>query len=100
MANGLTHIIIDVNGYCTDITSNDTLVFFPITPCRVADTRNSTGPLGGPPLFGSTVVSVANTRAFSIPSASLVLIRGEPFSAQADGVVRRDWATVRANHAR
>ena len=28
--------------------------FFPVTPCRVVDTRNANGPFGGPPITGNT----------------------------------------------
>ena len=38
--------------------------FIPVTPCRVADTRNTTGPFGGPMLAGNA------TRNFTIPSSS------------------------------
>src|ERR1700681_2108515 len=31
--------------------------FFPLTPCRVIDTRNPTGPQGGPALAANTVRS-------------------------------------------
>ena len=35
-----TNVVLDINGYFT--TSNgSTLAFYPLTPCRVADTRNS-----------------------------------------------------------
>ena len=37
--------------------------FTPVTPCRVADTRNPTGPFGGPMLTGGTA------RVFAIPSS-------------------------------
>jgi len=43
-----TDLIIDVNGYFVSDTTQ--LQFYPITPCRVLDTRNATGPLGGPEL--------------------------------------------------
>ena len=46
-----TNVVLDINGYFT--TSNgSTLAFYPLSPCRVADTRNSNGPLGGPYLTG------------------------------------------------
>ena len=51
-AGGSTHIIVDVNGYFS--TDSDGLVYFPLTPCRVADTRNPTGPFGGPALIGGS----------------------------------------------
>ncbi|MBV8551273.1 MAG: choice-of-anchor D domain-containing protein [Acidobacteriaceae bacterium] len=40
------------------------LLFVPITPCRVADTRNPTGPFGGPKLGGGA------SRDFAIPKSS------------------------------
>ena len=40
-----SNVILDINGYFIPADSN-TLAFYPLTPCRVADTRNATGPLG------------------------------------------------------
>ena len=40
------------------------LRFVPVTPCRVADTRNATGPFGGP------ILGAAVSRDFNIPSSS------------------------------
>jgi hypothetical protein len=40
------------------------LRFVPVTPCRVADTRNVTGPFGGPNL------SMGGTRDFMIPNSA------------------------------
>ncbi|HMC60193.1 MAG TPA: BACON domain-containing protein, partial [Candidatus Solibacter sp.] len=45
-----THLIIDINGYFVPAVGAQNLAFYPVTPCRVADTRNATGPLGGPTL--------------------------------------------------
>jgi hypothetical protein len=46
-----TNVVLDINGYFT--TGNgSTLAFYPVPPCRVADTRNAPGPLGGPYLVG------------------------------------------------
>jgi hypothetical protein len=49
------------------------LRFVPITPCRVADTRNAIGPFGGPAIAGGT------SRDFVIPSSAC----GVPSTAQA-----------------
>ena len=51
-----SHVILDINGYfTTPAAAPSGLVFYPVTPCRVMDTRNPTGPLGGPILAaGST----------------------------------------------
>ena len=44
-----TNVIVDVNGYFAPV-SGTTLAFYPLTPCRVADTRYSSYPEGlGPP---------------------------------------------------
>ena len=48
-------------------------LFVPITPCRIADTRNANGPFGGP------ILAAGSTRDFIIPSSSC----GIPSTAQA-----------------
>jgi uncharacterized repeat protein (TIGR01451 family) len=50
------------------------LSFVPVTPCRIADTRNPAGPFGGPFLQGQ-----AAARAFAIPGSNC----GIPNNAQA-----------------
>ena len=50
------------------------LSFVPVTPCRIADTRNPAGPFGGPFLQGQ-----AAARAFAIPNSNC----GIPNTAQA-----------------
>ncbi|HEY2017387.1 MAG TPA: hypothetical protein VGH38_27970, partial [Bryobacteraceae bacterium] len=57
-----TDLVIDINGYFTP-PGNHTLQFYPLTPCRVLDTRNSVGTFGGPFLAGAT------RRAFPIASS-------------------------------
>jgi hypothetical protein len=51
-----SHVIVDINGYFTTPASAPSgLVFYPVTPCRIMDTRGPVGPLGGPILAtGST----------------------------------------------
>ncbi|HLI62620.1 MAG TPA: choice-of-anchor D domain-containing protein [Terriglobales bacterium] len=49
-ATDTTDVVIDINGYFTTGNSS-ALAFFPLTPCRVVDTRNPNGPLGGPILL-------------------------------------------------
>jgi uncharacterized repeat protein (TIGR03803 family) len=44
-----TNVILDINGYFAPV-SGSTLEFYPLPPCRVADTRDPTKPSGlGPP---------------------------------------------------
>lgn len=47
-----TDVVLDINGYFAPASSS-TLAFYPLPPCRVADTRNPDGPLGGPSLIGN-----------------------------------------------
>jgi uncharacterized repeat protein (TIGR01451 family) len=68
-----TDVILDTNGYFLDTTGPTALQFYPLTPCRVADTRNPVGPLGGPILAGGS------SRSFPILSSSC----GIPAAAQA-----------------
>ncbi|MGA3054009.1 MAG: choice-of-anchor tandem repeat GloVer-containing protein [Candidatus Korobacteraceae bacterium] len=60
-----TNVILDIDGYFAPV-SGSTLAFYPLTPCRVADTRYSTYPqgLGPPSLTGG------EPRAFPILSAT------------------------------
>jgi YVTN family beta-propeller protein len=46
-ASNTTHVVLDIDGYF-EAPSGQTLQFYPLTPCRVLDTRNPNGPLGGP----------------------------------------------------
>jgi len=60
-----TQFILDIDGYFVPAgTSSSGLAFFPLTPCRIADTRNAAGPLGGPSLTGGVA------RSFPIQSSS------------------------------
>jgi hypothetical protein len=68
-----THVILDIDGYYVPAGMDSALAFYPVTPCRVADTRNSSGPLGGPYLKGGS------SRAFSMQASPC----GLPPNAQA-----------------
>ena len=71
-SSNATHLVLDINGYFVAASDPTALAFFPVTPCRIADTRNPTGPLGGPS------IALNSTRTFPIQSAC-----GIPASAQA-----------------
>jgi len=47
-----TQVILDIDGYFVPAGTSSALVFYPLTPCRIADTRNATGQLGGPFING------------------------------------------------
>ena len=49
-ATDTTDFVLDINGYFVASTNPSALAFYPLTPCRVADTRNASGTLGGPSL--------------------------------------------------
>ncbi len=58
-------VVLDINGYFVTTAANPSaLAFYPLTPCRVADTRNADGNLGGPFVAGGT------TRTFPILEAA------------------------------
>jgi hypothetical protein len=61
---GQTDVILDTNGYFAEAGSAGALSFYPVTPCRVADTRNAAGPFGGPEL------AAGMTRSFTIPASA------------------------------
>ena len=67
-----TNVIIDINGYFAP-PGGSALAFYPVTPCRIADTRNANGPFGGPSLAAGT------SRSFTVPQSSC----GIPTTAQA-----------------
>jgi len=68
-----TDVILDINGYFVPSQTASALEFFPLTPCRIADSRLTNGPLGGPFLSANT------SRSFPILSSTC----GIPSSAQA-----------------
>jgi hypothetical protein len=72
-ASNATDVILDINGYFVPATVTTALAFYPITPCRIADSRNATAPLGGPSLAGGS------GRTFPILSSTC----GLPATAQA-----------------
>ncbi|HLJ45987.1 MAG TPA: BACON domain-containing carbohydrate-binding protein [Bryobacteraceae bacterium] len=68
-----TDVIIDINGYFAPQTPQG-LAFYPVAPCRIADTRNSPGAFGGPTL------AAGGNRSFAIPTSGCA---GVPINAQA-----------------
>ena len=58
-----TDAILDIDGYFAPPGNTGALSFYPVTPCRVADTRNAAGPFGGPEMAANS------TRSFAIPAS-------------------------------
>ena len=84
-ATGATDLVLDINGYFTAASDASALSFYPLAPCRVADTRNANGMLGGPylssggtrdfPILSSACNIPASARAYSLNFAAVP--RGE-----------------------
>ena len=72
-ATNPTHLVVDIDGYFVPASGSQNLAFYPVTPCRIADTRNPTGTFGAPSLAGGV------PRTFPVPSSTC----GIPASAQA-----------------
>jgi uncharacterized repeat protein (TIGR03803 family) len=68
-----TQVILDIDGYFVPASTTTALAFYPLTPCRIVDTRNATSPLGGPFISGNT------SRVFPILSSTCNI----PSTAQA-----------------
>jgi subtilase family serine protease len=68
-----THVILDINGYFVPEGTASALAFYPVTPCRVVDTRGASSPLGGP------FIAAKSSRNFPVQSSSC----GIPTSASA-----------------
>jgi hypothetical protein len=47
-ASEATEVVLDVNGYFAPPGQFGALNYYPATGCRISDTRNAVGPLGGP----------------------------------------------------
>jgi subtilase family serine protease len=62
-----TQVILDIDGYFVPKGTASALAFYPLTPCRVADTRNPDGPLGGP------FLSALTSRAFPVQSSTCAI---------------------------
>jgi hypothetical protein len=75
-ASNNTDLVIDINGYFAPPGSPGALYFYPLTPCRVADTRSGSGFSGA---FGPPSLMGGATRDFPMPTSSC----GIPSSAQA-----------------
>ena len=71
-ASNPTHLVVDINGYFVRATDPTALAFYPVTPCRVADTRNPAAPLGGPSLAAGVrrTFAVTSALACNIPSTA------------------------------
>ncbi len=63
-ASETTDVVLDINGYFAQPGSTGALAFYPVAPCRIADTRNTNGQFGGPIMQGGT------SRSFPVPASA------------------------------
>jgi len=71
-----TDLLIDINGYFVATGTADALSFYPLTPCRAADTRTGFGFSGA---FGAPSLVAGATRTFPLQESSCAI----PSTAQA-----------------
>ena len=69
-ASNTTDVVLDISGYF--VQDSSAYAFFPLTPCRVVDTRNANNPLGGPALQNGQQrdFPVLQATACNIPSSA------------------------------
>jgi len=65
-ASNTTDVVLDINGYFVPATDPAALAFYPVTPCRMADTRSAGGPLTG----GSSRTFAMLSSACGIPATA------------------------------
>jgi Divergent InlB B-repeat domain len=88
-ATDTTEVVLDINGYFVPASSDSTaLAFFPLTPCRVVDTRNTSGPLGGPWL------TALQPRSFPILSGNCNIPTNVSVQAYSLNVSVVPWSTL------
>jgi len=70
-ATDTTDLIVDINGYFAAPASGG-LNFNTVTPCRLADTRNASGPLGGPVISSETMRTFPIAGSCGLPESAAV----------------------------
>jgi uncharacterized protein (TIGR03437 family) len=114
-ASDPTHVIVDINGYFVPASGAQNLAFYPIAPCRLADTRGATGTFGGPVLAASTsrnfpvltgpcgIPATAQAYAFNmtvVPTGPLGFLSAWPAGGQpGSSTLNAPTGTVTANMA-
>lgn len=59
-----TDVILDINGYFVPSSTPSSLGFFPVAPCRIADTRSGSG------AFGEPAILAGHPRTFPVLSSA------------------------------
>jgi hypothetical protein len=71
-ANAATDVLFDINGYFAPPLASG-LNFYPVTPCRIADTRVAAGFIG---LFGPLSLVAGVERSFPVPTSNCEIPSG------------------------
>jgi hypothetical protein len=79
--DNIVDVVIDINGYFAPVTAQG-MAFYPMTPCRIADTRSGTKGSGLTGAFGPPTMRGGSTRSFPMLSSSCNI----PSTAQAYSV--------------
>ncbi len=115
-ASNPTNVIVDINGYFIIDPANQALAFYPMTPCRIADTRSGSGAFGAPslapgvarnfPIQQSACNVPSNAQAYSlnmtvVPSGPLGFLSAWPagFPQSGSSTLNAPTGTVVANAA-
>jgi uncharacterized repeat protein (TIGR01451 family) len=69
-ASNTTDVILDINGYFIPASDPAGLAFFPVTPCRLVDTRKPPAPLAGPSLAGGASRTFPVSGTCNLPPAA------------------------------
>lgn len=115
IAAGATDVILDIQGYFVSRGTAGSSSFYPMTPCRVADTRGAVGPSGAPSLAGGVIrffpvaglcgvplgATAYSLNLTAIPSGSLGFLSAWPAGTNWPGVsnLNAPTGTVTANAA-
>jgi hypothetical protein len=64
-------VVLDINGYFVPASLSAGLQFYPVTPCRLVDTRLANGPLGGPSMAaGEKRTLPVLSSSFNVPTTA------------------------------
>jgi hypothetical protein len=97
-----TDVILDINGYFVPSSTPGSLAFYPLTPCRLVDTRNgtllsgsfATGQTRTLPILSSTCAVPATAQAYSLNFVAVPPARVGFLTAYPTGVARPVVATL------
>ena len=87
-AAATTDLIVDINGYFAPPGAPGGLSLYPLTPCRIVDTRSYGGKSGA---FGPPAMAAGETRTYSLPSSAC----GVPSTAKAYSLIMSAWPASR-----